>query len=119
MPEIGTSGSMSGDGKRSVAEWPKLPRPSSTLPPEERAAKAAAAAEELTSATVTEISGRTGDNQREAKATKAAPTIVEFVQALRAYVVQEFARGKDVDQIFGDLEDSYRRLEKALEKRKS
>jgi hypothetical protein len=30
MPEIGTSGSMSGDGKRGVAEWPKLPRPSST-----------------------------------------------------------------------------------------
>ena len=27
MPEIGTSGSMSGDGKRGVAEWPKLPRP--------------------------------------------------------------------------------------------
>jgi hypothetical protein len=25
-------GSMSGDGKRSVAAWPKLPRPSSTLP---------------------------------------------------------------------------------------
>jgi hypothetical protein len=32
MPEIGTSGSMSGDGKRGVAESPKLPRPSSTLP---------------------------------------------------------------------------------------
>jgi len=32
MPEIGTSGSMSGDGKRGVAKWPKLPRPSSTLP---------------------------------------------------------------------------------------
>ena len=32
MPEIGTSGSMSGDRKRSVAEWPKLPRPSSALP---------------------------------------------------------------------------------------
>ena len=32
MPEIGTSGLMSGDGKRGVAEWPKLPRPSSTLP---------------------------------------------------------------------------------------
>ena len=29
MPEIGTSGSMSGDGKRSAAAWPKLPRPSS------------------------------------------------------------------------------------------
>ena len=34
MPEIGTSGSMSGDGKRGVAAWPKLPRPSSTLPEE-------------------------------------------------------------------------------------
>ena len=32
MPEIGTSGSMSENGKRSVAEWPKLPRPFSTLP---------------------------------------------------------------------------------------
>src|SRR6202030_1400621 len=32
MPEIGTFGLMSGDGKRGVAEWPKLPRPPSTLP---------------------------------------------------------------------------------------
>ncbi len=32
MLEIGTSGSMSGEGKRGVAEWPKLPRLSSTLP---------------------------------------------------------------------------------------
>ena len=32
MREIRTSGSMSGDGKRSVAAWPKLSRPSSTLP---------------------------------------------------------------------------------------
>jgi hypothetical protein len=32
MPEIGTSGSMSENGKRSVAEWRKLPRPFSTLP---------------------------------------------------------------------------------------
>src|ERR1700730_7901442 len=32
MREIRTSGSMSGDGKRSVAAWPQLPRPSSTLP---------------------------------------------------------------------------------------
>jgi hypothetical protein len=29
MQEIGTSVSMSGDGKQSVATWPKLPRPSS------------------------------------------------------------------------------------------
>src|SRR5262245_8660876 len=32
MPEIGTFSLMSGDGKRAVAAWPKLPRPSSTLP---------------------------------------------------------------------------------------
>src|SRR5215471_883878 len=31
MPEIGTSGSTSGDGKRRVAAWPKRTRPSSTL----------------------------------------------------------------------------------------
>ena len=40
MPEIGTSGSMSGDGKRGVAEWPKLPRPSSTLPSSRRKPRA-------------------------------------------------------------------------------
>ncbi len=32
MLEIGTSGSMSGEGKRGDAAWPKLPRLSSTLP---------------------------------------------------------------------------------------
>jgi hypothetical protein len=31
MPEIGTSGLMSEDRKRSVATWPKPPRLSSTL----------------------------------------------------------------------------------------
>ncbi len=31
MREIRTSGLMSGDGKPGVAEWPMLPRPSSTL----------------------------------------------------------------------------------------
>ena len=31
MREIRTSGLTSGDGKRGVAAWPKLPRPSSTL----------------------------------------------------------------------------------------
>src|SRR6516162_1390130 len=44
MPEIGTSGSMSGDGKRSVAAWPKLPRPSSTLPKRTRRGKFAMSA---------------------------------------------------------------------------
>jgi hypothetical protein len=79
-------------------------------------AKAAAAAAELTSATVTEISRRSGDNQRLAKSAEAGPTIVEFLQTLRTYFVQEFARGKEVDQIFDDLEGSYRRAEKALRK---
>ena len=32
MPETGTFGLMSGERKRSVAAWPKLPRRSSTLP---------------------------------------------------------------------------------------
>ena len=32
MPEIGTSGLMSEEGKRSDAAWPKPPRLSSTLP---------------------------------------------------------------------------------------
>jgi hypothetical protein len=32
MPEIGSSGLMSGDGKRGLAIGHKLPRPSSTLP---------------------------------------------------------------------------------------
>ena len=38
MPEIGTSGSMSGDRKRSDAARPKLPRLSSTLPHRQLAA---------------------------------------------------------------------------------
>jgi hypothetical protein len=49
MQEIRTSGSMSGDGKRSVAAWPKLPRPSSTLP-KLRNARALVCPEELAKA---------------------------------------------------------------------
>ena len=41
MPEIGTSGSMSENGKRSVAKWPKLPRSFSTLPKPLRVRKVA------------------------------------------------------------------------------
>ena len=48
-------------------------------------------------------------------AAKLGRTIVEFIQQPRAYVVQEFAREKEIDQIFGDLEESYRRV-KALRK---
>jgi hypothetical protein len=85
------------------------PRRSKNGTPEERAAKEAAA--QSTAATVTEISSRS--NQRLAKAAKDGPTLVEFNQALRAYFVQEFARGKNVDQIFDALEDTYRRADEA------
>jgi hypothetical protein len=38
------------------------------------------------------------------------------VQSFRVYLVQEFARGRDLDQIFDGLEESYRRAENALGK---
>jgi hypothetical protein len=88
----------------------RKPRRSRNGTPEERAAKVAATAAKSTSATVAEISSRRrGGNQRLAKAAEAGPTLVEFLQKLRTYFVQEFARGRDVDQIFDDLEGSYRR----------
>ena len=93
----------------------KKPRRSKNGTPEERAAKEAKAAATSTPATVIEISRRS-DNQRLAKAVKDGPTFVEFIQTLRAYFVQEFARGKDVDQIFGGLEESYRRADEAKQR---
>ena len=65
-------------------------------------------------ASVTEISGRSGDNQ--VKAAEDGPTLVDFLQALSAYFMQEFARGREVDQIFDGLEETYGRLEKAQRK---
>jgi hypothetical protein len=46
-----------------------------------------------------------------ARTARRSPTFVEFVQNLRRYLVQEFARGRDLDQIFDDLEESYGRVE--------
>jgi hypothetical protein len=60
-------------------------------------------------------SQRCGENHQSAKAAEAGPTLVEFLQNLKAYFVQEFARGKEVDQIFDDLEGSYRRARPANE----
>jgi len=57
---------------------------------------------------------RPGWRVRRGTGREAGPA-VEFIQQPRAYVVQEFARGKEIDQIFGDLEESYRRV-KALRK---
>ena len=59
MPEIGTSGSMSGDGKRGVAAWPKLPRPSSTLPKRRKTMFAPTSASGVESGNVTDGSNST------------------------------------------------------------
>ena len=58
----------------------RRPRRSKNATSQERAAESAAAAAELTSATVAEISSRSGDNRRLAKAAEAGPTLVEFLQ---------------------------------------
>jgi hypothetical protein len=76
--------------------------------PEERAAKAAAETPAKV-ATVTDILGRNADKRREAK----PGTLVEFVQTLRSYLAQEFARGRNLDQIFDGLEESNSRKELA------
>ena len=95
--------------------YSRRPRKSINGTPEERAARAGAAAAELTSATVTKIAGRSGDNQV-AKAATAAPSIVEFAQTLRAYFQQELARGLTIDRIFDDLEETWKRAENARRK---
>jgi hypothetical protein len=54
---------------------------------------------------------RCDEDHQSAKVAEDGPTLVEFLQKLRAYLVQEFARGKEVDQILDDLEGSYRRAD--------
>jgi hypothetical protein len=56
---------------------------------------------------------RCDEDHQSAKVAEDGPTLVEFLQKLRAYFVQEFERGKEVDQIFDDLEGSYRRADEA------
>ena len=84
--------------------------------PEERAAKAAAEAPAKV-ATVTDIPGRNADKRREAKPGAAeGTTIPEFMQTLRSYLAEEFARGRNLDQIFDGLEESYSRLQELKER---
>jgi hypothetical protein len=71
--------------------------------PEERAAKLAAAKARVANASVVENSGRSGPNQRLAKASVADPPFIEFLRQLGGYIVKEFATGKEVDQIFEEL----------------
>jgi hypothetical protein len=68
--------------------------------PEERAARGAAA--KARAASVVEISGSSDDKQRPA-AEVSRPTFVEILQCLRVYIVQQFAIGKDIDQIFDEI----------------
>jgi hypothetical protein len=53
-----------------------------------------------TSASAVEISGA---NQRLAKASEPDRPFIEFMERLGAYVVKEFATGKEVDEIFDEL----------------
>jgi hypothetical protein len=82
----------------------RKPRRSKNGTPEERAAKVPA---KPPPAAVIEISRRSED-----RPAKVEPTFLEFVQTLRGYFAQEFARGRRVDQIFDELEESYGRLDK-------
>jgi hypothetical protein len=71
--------------------------------PEERAAKLAAAKARVANASVVENSGRSGPNQRLAKASVADPPFLEFLRQLGGYIVKEFATGKEIDEIFDEL----------------
>jgi phage tail tape-measure protein len=85
----------------------RKPRRSKNGTPEERAAATAAFAP---AATVTEISRRSA-----AKSSAAKPgSFLEFMQNLRSYLELEFARGRTLDRIMDDLEETYERADKVL-----
>jgi hypothetical protein len=81
----------------------RKPRRSKNGTPEERAAKGAAA--NSTTADVLEISGRSSDDNERLirRAAVVDPEIIKFLQCLRDHIVQEFAEGKDIDQIFRSM----------------
>jgi hypothetical protein len=70
--------------------------------PAERAAKAAVAAGKSTSASAVEISGWSGTDKEDKTSVPDRP-FIEFMERLGAYVVKEFATGKEVDEIFDEL----------------
>jgi hypothetical protein len=68
-------------------------------------------------ATVTDIQGRNADKRREAKPGEPeGTTIPEFMQTLRSYLAEEFARGRNLDQIFDGLEERFSPLQKIKER---
>jgi hypothetical protein len=76
--------------------------------PEERAAKLAAMKARVAAGNTPQCSDRDReyldrhfDNLR--NSTVADPPFVEFLRQLGGYIAQEFATGKDIDQIFDEL----------------
>lgn len=96
----------------------RKPRRSFNGTPEQRAAKAAAIAADTVAAPVIELSRRSGRpaerTDRAFALADAGPRLVDLLYKLRAYFVQELARGQDLDQIFNGLEESWANAEKAL-----
>jgi hypothetical protein len=84
----------------------RKPRKSKNGTPEERAAKAAAVA---TNAAIIPL----GEIPEQKLIREDGGSLVNFLRYFRQYVVQEFERGRDIDQIFDDLEDTYRRADEA------
>jgi hypothetical protein len=86
----------------------RKPRRSKNGTPEERAAKAAKPIE----AAVIPL----GKIQEKRSAQEGEHSLSNFLRFLRQYFEQEFGRGKNLDQIFGDLEDTYRRADEAKQR---
>ena len=76
--------------------------------PEERAAKAA----KPTNAAVIPL----GKMPEQKSAEEGEHPLSSFLRFLRQYFEQEFGRGKNLDQIFGDMEDTYRRADEAKQR---
>src|ERR1700738_4597463 len=89
MPEVGMSGLRSGEGKRSVAAWPKPPRSSSTLLRRQKndAADAAGICEAVTRPSMRFVGVRTLENQAALMHHKARKMMVaqrtQLINALR------------------------------------
>ena len=94
MREIRTSGLMSGEGKRSVAAWPKPPRPSSTLLRRQKndAADAAGICEAVTRPSMRFVGVRTLENQAALMHHKAREMLVaqrtQLINALRGHLAE-------------------------------
>src|SRR6202048_5089100 len=94
MPEVGMSGLRSGEGKRSVAAWPKPPRSSSTLLRRQKndAADAAGICEAVTRPSMRFVGVRTLESQAALMHHKAREMLVaqrtQLINALRGHLAE-------------------------------